>query len=200
MSERDRITTPLPEGAGDWTCDELAAALDAASEWTVRYRDSVDSFPVFPRVEPGEIRSRLAACPPRTPEPLERILDDMDDIIVPGLTHWNHPGFFAYFASSARGPSVIAELLIAAVGVNAMLWRTSPAATELELVVVDWLRQVVGLPEGFTGMILDTASTSSFTAVLAARERADPTIREAGVAGAAVPLRSYVSDQAHSSV
>ncbi|MDX1395833.1 MAG: pyridoxal-dependent decarboxylase [Gemmatimonadota bacterium] len=194
------MASPLPDLARDWTGVELREALDAASEWAVRYRARVAELPVFPSVVPGETQARLPPCPPREPEDLDVVLGDLDEIIVPGLTHWNHPGFFAYFASSARGPSVVAELLIAAVGVNAMLWRTSPAATELEGVVVDWLRQAVGLPEGFRGMILDTASTSSFTAVLAARERADPDAREDGVDPRRRSLAVYVSDQAHSSV
>jgi len=193
----DATPPPSRDEPRDWSSEELAAALAAAAEWTVGYRERVRELPVFPRVRPGEIRARLPECPPRDPEPMGRILEDLDRDIVPGLTHWNHPGFFAYFASSARGPSVVAELLIAALGVNAMLWRSSPAATELEEVVVDWLRQALGLPAEFRGMILDTASTSSFTAVLAARHRAAPEAREEGVGGRR--LVSYVSDQSHSS-
>ena len=187
-----------PLSPDDWGPADLAAALEAASEWTVRYRERVHELPVFPRVGPGEIRARLPESPPREPEPLGRVLEDLDRDIVPGLTHWNHPGFFAYFSSSTRGPSVVAELLIAALGVNAMLWRTSPAATELEEVVVDWLRQALGLPVAFRGMILDTASMSSFTAVLAARHRVAPEVRETGVGS--VRLASYVSEQSHSSL
>ena len=200
MPERNRVTTSLPPEAEDWSTDDLRSALAATADWAVRYRSDVRDLPVFSRVKPGDIRSRLPPGPPQTAEPLDEILSDMDEIVVPGLTHWNHPGFFAYFASSARGPSLIAELLIAAVGVNAMLWRTSPAATELEEAVVDWLRQAVGLPGDLRGMILDTASTSTFTAVLAARHAADPDSRERGVGVAAGRLRAYVSDQAHSSV
>jgi len=185
----------------DWSSDELARALAAASEWAVRYRERVADFPVFPDVAPGETRALLPQSPPRRPESFDSVLEDFDRIVVPRLTHWNHPGFLAYFSSAARGPSVVAELLIAAVGVNAMLWRTSPAATELELVVTDWLRQAVGLPAGFQGVILDTASSSSFAALLAARERAGENVREHGVGGqGAVPLTTYVSDQAHSSI
>lgn len=202
----DILTPPIVHSdrslaALDWTGDELARALAAASKWTVRYRERVQDYPVFPDVAPGEIRASLPQSPPREPEDFDSVLADFDQILVPGLTHWNHPGFLAYFASAARGPSVVAELLIAAVGVNAMLWRTSPAATELETVVVDWLRQAVGLPEGFRGVILDTASTSSFSALLAAREQAGDHVRERGVGGeGAVPLITYVSDQAHSSI
>ena len=207
VSATDGVTTARP-GAGppaaagttrDWSAETLRDALDRTSRWLLGYRERVGSLPVLPRTAPGEIRAALPARAPRDPEPFERVLEDFERLIVPGLTHWNHPGFLAYFASATRGPSVAAELMIAAVGVNAMLWRTSPAATELELVVVDWLREALGLPEGLRGVILDTASTSSFTALLAARERAGERVREAGLAGGP-PLAVYVSDQAHSSL
>ncbi len=174
-------------------------ALALASEWALNYREQIEEYPVFPKIAPGDVQARLAASPPRGPEPFDRVLSDFDENIVPGLTHWNHPGFLAYFASSARGPSVAAELLIAAVGVNAMLWRTSPAATEVEIVAVDWLRQAVGLPDSFRGVILDTASTSTFTALLAARERSGDSVREDGLANG-TPLTVYTSEQSHSSV
>lgn len=191
---------PAPDDAArDWDAGTLRDALERTSRWLLGYRDTVASLPVFPRVEPGETRAALPERAPRGPEPFARVLEDFERVIVPGLTHWNHPGFLAYFASAARGPSVAAELMIAAVGVNAMLWRTSPAATELELVVIDWFRQALGLPEGFRGVILDTASTSSFTALLAARERAGEDVRESGLRGGP-PLAVYVSEQAHSSL
>jgi len=186
-------------GARDWSPEALRDALRRATDWLLEYRARVGSLPVFPATVPGEIRDALPARAPRRPEPFERVLADFDRILVPGLTHWNHPGFFAYFASATRGPSVAAELMIAGVGVNAMLWRTSPAATELELVVVEWLREALGLPAGTRGVILDTASTSSFTALLAARERAGDHVRETGLGGSA-PLAVYVSEQAHSSL
>ena len=136
--------------AEDWSGDTLREALDRAAEWTVDYRKRVEQRPVLPDVQPGDVRRALAKTPPRTPEPFERVLADFDEHIVSGLTHWNHPGFLAYFSSSTRAPSIVAELLVAAVGVNAMLWRTSPAATEVERTAVDWLRQAVGLPESFS--------------------------------------------------
>lgn len=183
----------------DWSPETLRAALERTTRWLLGYRERVSTLPVLPRTAPGEIQAALPDRAPRRGEPFERVLDDFDRVIVPGLTHWNHPGFLAYFASAARGPSVAAELMIAAVGVNAMLWRTSPAATELEVVVVDWLRDALGLPEGLRGVILDTASTSSFTALLAARERAGDDVRESGLRGGP-PLAVYVSEQAHSSL
>lgn len=190
------------EHAPDLTPSEFREALEQVADWVARYREDIRSFPVASRLEPGDVRARLPAHPPATPEPLDRILADLDEIIVPGLTHWNHPGFMAYFASSAAGPSVLAELVIAALGVNAMLWRTSPAATELEMVTIDWLRQAVGLPDVFRGVIMDTASAASFTALLAAREVSGESVRELGLAGNAdhPALGVYVSDQAHSSL
>lgn len=185
--------------AHDWSRDQLEEALREATSWTLDYRDGVESRPVVPTVQPGDIQAKLAASPPREPEPFADVLADFDSEIVPGLTHWNHPGFMAYFSSCTRAPSVAAELLVAAVGVNAMLWRTSPAATEVELTAVDWLRQAVGLPASFDGLILDTASTSTFTALLAARERAAPGLRQVGLR-AAPELVVYTSDQSHSSV
>ncbi len=189
-------------GEPDWTSSEFRGALEQVADWVARYREDVASFPVASRLEPGDVRRRLPAHPPATPEPIERILADLDEIIVPGLTHWNHPGFMAYFASSAAGPSVLAELVIAGLGVNAMLWRTSPAATELEMVTIDWLRQAVGLPDAYRGVIMDTASAASFTALLAAREVSGESVREHGLAGNAdhPALGVYVSDQAHSSL
>ncbi|WP_419161265.1 pyridoxal phosphate-dependent decarboxylase family protein [Candidatus Palauibacter sp.] len=185
--------------SGDWGPETLRAALEAAAEWTVDYRQRVGGLPVFPVVEPGGVRRALGDRPPREPQSFERVLADFDEHIVSGLTHWNHPGFLAYFSSSTRAPSIVAELLIAAVGVNAMLWRTSPAATEVERTAVDWLRQAVGLPASFSGVILDTASTSTFTALLAARERAGTAVRTDGLAGGP-SLAVYTSEQSHSSV
>ena len=189
-------TDPAP---ADWSPETLRAALGRASQWTIDYRRRVGEFPVFPAIEPGQVRRALGDRPPREPDPFERVLADFDEHIVSGLTHWNHPGFLAYFSSSTRAPSIVAELLIAAVGVNAMLWRTSPAATEVERTAVDWLRQAVGLPASFSGLILDTASTATFTALLAARELAGTRVRADGLAGGPA-LAVYTSEQSHSSV
>ncbi len=185
--------------ASDWSAETLRAALESAAEWTADYRGRVEEYPVFPTVAPGDVRRALGSEPPRMAEPFERVLADFDEHIVSGLTHWNHPGFLAYFSSSTRAPSIVAELLVAAVGVNAMLWRTSPAATEVERTAVDWLRQAVGLPESFSGLIFDTASTATFTALLAARERAGAGVRDRGLPGGP-PLAVYTSEQSHSSV
>jgi aromatic-L-amino-acid decarboxylase len=169
-------------------------------DWIARYLEGAERLPVLSRVRPGEIRGALPASPPARPEALEAILADVERLIVPGLTHWNHPGFFAYFSNSSAPPAILAEMLSAAFNVNAMLWKTSPAATELEVVVLDWLRQMTGLPEGMFGVIQDSASSSTLVGLAAARE-AVPGLdaRRRGLVGQA-RLRMYASDQAHSSV
>jgi aromatic-L-amino-acid decarboxylase len=141
----------------------------AASEWVARYLEGVRERPVLAQVEAGEIRAALPASPPETAEPFAAVLRDLDEVLLPGVTHWNHPRFFAYFAVSGTEPGILAEFLTAALNVNAMLWRTSPAATELEELAVDWVRQLLGLPEGLHGHIEDTASTSTLAALTAAR-------------------------------
>ena len=160
-------------------------------DWIADYLAHPERYPVLSQVEPGSIRSQLPPSPPEKPEPMADILRDLEQIIVPGITHWNHPAFFAYFAVTGSGPGILGELLSAAFNVNGMLWRTSPAFTELEEQVLDWLRQMLGLPEDFKGIVYDTASTSTFHAFAAARELAGegPT-----------RLRAYTSNQAHSSV
>jgi aromatic-L-amino-acid decarboxylase len=197
-------------------CDEDAAAAmsDLPSsdlvthgreilDWIARYLDTPDAHPVVARTKPGEIRAQLPASPPEDGEPLATILEDVRRIIVPGVTHWNHPGFFAYFPTSASVPGILGELLTAGLNVNAMLWKTSPAATELEQLALDWLRQMLGLGAGWDGHINDTASISSLLALAAAREsRPELGIRERGMAGRSdLPrLRIYCSEHAHSSI
>lgn len=187
---------------GDLSPAEFRQASRRIADWVAGYREGVEAFPVLARVSPGDTAALLPHSPPERPEPLEAILADLDRIILPGLTHWNHPGFLAYFSSSSSAAGILAEFVIAALGVNAMLWRTSPAATELEQRMIAWLRELVGLPEAFEGILLDTASTSSFTALLAAREAAGLGARERGLAGRpeVPPLALYVSEQAHSSL
>jgi aromatic-L-amino-acid decarboxylase len=142
----------------------------AALEWVARYLEGVREYPVLAPVEPGEVRGALPASPPQRGEPFESILRDLDRVVLPGTTHWNHPRFFAYFATSGTEPGILAELLIAALNVNTMVWHTGPAATELEELVLDWTRQLLGLPEGLHGHIEDTASTATIVALAAARE------------------------------
>jgi aromatic-L-amino-acid/L-tryptophan decarboxylase len=161
----------------DVSADEVAAALTdfradghAAIEWAASYLERVGELPVLAQVEPGDIRARLPVRAPDDPEPFADVLRDLDEILLPGVTHWQHPRFFAYFATSASEPGILAELLAATLNSVAFLWRTAPAATELELVVLDWAADLLGLPAGWHGHIEDTASTSTFAACIAARE------------------------------
>ncbi|HTX32582.1 MAG TPA: aminotransferase class V-fold PLP-dependent enzyme [Solirubrobacteraceae bacterium] len=142
-----------------------AAALD----WAARYLERVGELPVLAQVSPGEIRSRLPASPPEDPEPFADVLRDLDEVLLPGVTHWQHPRYFAYFATSSSEPAILAELLAAALNSVALLWRTAPAATELEGVVLDWTAELLGLPSGWHGHIEDSASTSTLAAIIAAR-------------------------------
>jgi aromatic-L-amino-acid/L-tryptophan decarboxylase len=141
-----------------------------ALEWAARYLERVGELPVLAQVAPGEIRSRLPARAPDEPEPFTDVLRDLDDVLLPGVTHWQHPRYFAYFATSASEPAILAELLAATLNTIAILWRTSPASTELESVVLEWVADLLGLPSGWHGHIEDTASTSTFAAIVAARE------------------------------
>ncbi len=143
---------------------------EAALDWAARYLDGVGDFPVLAQVEPGDIRSRLPASPPEQPESFADVLRDLDEIIVPGLTHWQSPRFFAYFAVSASEPGILAELLAATLNSVAFIWRTSPASTELEALTLDWTAQLLGLPSEWHGHIEDTASVSTIAALAAARE------------------------------
>lgn len=173
-----------------------------AVDWISRYFENMDDFPVLPKIQPGDIKKQLPASPPENPEDFEDVLKDYENIIVPGTTHWNHPRFHAYFSVTGSLPGVIGEMLSAALNVNAMLWKSSPAATELEEVTMDWLRQMIGLPPEFDGVINDSASSSTMYAMAAAREAAGLQIREKGMAGRTdlPPLRFYCSEDTHSSV
>ncbi len=199
------MTTPARlsgRSAGDIPTDELRAALHRTADLVADYLERVGDYPVLPPVAPGEVAAALPVSPPAEAEPLDRILDDYQALIEPNSTHWNHPGFLAYFAITGSGPGIVGEMLAAALNVNAMLWRTGPAATELEERCCDWLRQMMGLPADFSGHINDTASISTLVALAAARHRLPLAIRAGGLAGRPeVPaLTVYASDQAHSSV
>lgn len=192
---------PAPSSRlGDMDPEEFRRYGHALIDWIAEYLAGSDRYPVLARVRPGEIRGALPARPPERGEAFDRIWADFERVLVPGLTHWNHPGFFAYFAISASGPGVLAELLAAALNQQAMLWRTSPAATELEEVALGWLRHLLGLPPTFEGVIYDTASISTLHALAAARQRAAPEVRARGLAGSSGGLRVYCSAHAHSSV
>jgi aromatic-L-amino-acid decarboxylase len=172
------------------------------ADWIADYLADPGRYPVLSKVRPGEIRDALPDRAPDRGESFDAIFSDFERVILPGITHWNHPGFFAYFAISASAPGVLAEFLSAALNVQAMLWRTSPSATELEEVVLGWLRKLLGLPDAFEGVIYDTASISTLHALAAAREVAVDDVRTRGLAGRSdLPgLRVYCSEHAHSSV
>ena len=171
-------------------------------DWIAEYLAGSERYPVLPRVSPGDVRAALPEAAPERGEPFDVIVADFERVIVPALTHWNHPGFFGYFAISASAPGVLAEFLSAALNQQAMLWRTSPAATELEEVSLGWLRGLMGLPDAFEGVIYDTASIASLHALAAAREVGVPGVRVDGLAGRADQgrFRVYCSEHAHSSV
>ncbi len=172
-------------------------------DWIADYLDNAERYPVMSRSKPGEIKALIPDSAPEIGEPMDTILEDFRRDILPGVTHWNHPRFFAYFPANNSAPSILGEMLSAGLGVNSMLWQTSPAATELEEKVMDWLGEMIGLPDGFHGVIQDTASTATMGALVCAREKATAfAVNAAGPAGlaGAGPLRIYASREAHSSV
>ena len=186
---------------GDMDPEAFRRDAHRIADWIADYLADPGRYPVLARVRPGDIRAALPDSAPASGESFESIFGDFEQIVLPGVTHWNHPGFFAYFAISASAPGVLAEFLSAALNQQAMLWRTSPAATELEEVVLGWLRRLIGLPDAFEGVIYDTASIATLHALAAAREVAVPDVRTAGLSGRDVPLlRVYCSEHAHSSV
>jgi aromatic-L-amino-acid decarboxylase len=182
------------------TPDEFRRHAHDLVDWMTDYLATVERYPVRAQVRPGEIAARLPPAPPLEGEPFERIFADFERIVLPGMTHWQHPGFFAYFPANSSPPSVLAEMLTATLGAQCMLWQTSPAATELETKTLDWLRQMIGLPEGFAGVIQDSASSATLCALLVARERATDWRANADGLGACPPLVFYASEEAHSSV
>ena len=168
-------------------------------DWSADYLNNIEELPVLPNVKPGEIKAKLPQTPPEQSEPFENIISDLNEIILPGVTHWQHPHFMAYFASSASGPGILADLISSTFNVNGMVWKSSPALTELEQTMLGWFRQMIGLPENYFGMIYDTASVSSLHAVACAREYANLGIREKGMS--AIPkLRLYCTEQTHNSI
>ncbi len=190
---RDASTT------GDMPPDEFRRHGHAVVDWMADYLEGVGTYPVLSPVSPGDVRGSLPASAPREGEAFEEIWDDFSAKILPGITHWNHPGFFAYFAVTGSGPGILGEMVSAALNVNAMVWRSSPAGTELEELTLDWLRELVGLPASFQGAINDTASSSSLYALAAARDGAVPEARQKGLFGTPA-ARIYTSAEAHSSI
>ena len=198
MTERSGGAPPL----GDMDGAAFRRAGHQLVDWIARYLDGAEQYPVLSRVRPGDIRDMLPDAAPEEGESFDAILADVERVIVPGITHWNHPGFFAYFAISGSGPGILAEFMSAAFNAQGMLWRTSPAVTELEEVALGWLRRLVPLPDTFEGVIYDTASIATLHALAAARQDAVPEVRERGLVGRAdvAGLRVYCSEHAHSSV
>jgi aromatic-L-amino-acid decarboxylase len=167
-------------------------------DWMADYMGNVDGYPVRAQTAPGDVSATLPVGPPATSETIDAIMADFETDILPGITHWQHPRFFAYFPANGSPPSVLAEMLTAAIGAQCMLWQTSPAATEMETRVTDWLRQMIGLPEGLHGVIQDSASSAILCAILTARERiTDWRVNESGMTGSP-PIVVYTSDQTHS--
>jgi aromatic-L-amino-acid decarboxylase len=206
MATIERASDDLPtadqlDGLLDMDQDAFRAAAHAVVDLLADYLETIEAQAVFPAVEPGEIVPRLPAEAPEEPESIDRILADVGSLVVPNATQWQHPGFLAYFATTASGVGILGEMLTAGLGQNAMLWRTSPIATELETVVVGWLRSALGLPPEFDGLITDTASTSSLIALAAARETAGLDAASLGLAARDVGgPRVYASAEAHSSI
>lgn len=194
-------TRAWPE-LGDMPAEDFRTALHRVADWIADYREGIEDLKISPDLEPGEIAARLPAAAPNEAIPFQDIFQEFKEIILPGIVHWGHPGFFGYFGSTTTAPGIIGEMLAAALNVSAMTWRTSPAATELETLVLDWLRQLLRLPRDFTGVIYDTASVAVLHALAAARENLGLEVRSRGLCGRpdVRPLRVYASDQAHSSV
>jgi aromatic-L-amino-acid/L-tryptophan decarboxylase len=192
-------TSPL----GDMPADEFRKFGHQLVDWAADYLETVEERPVQPTMKPGDLSRALPGAPPKTGEPMDKIIADLDRLVLPAVTHWNHPRFHAYFNSSSSGPGILGELVSATLNGNGMVWESCPAVAELEEVTLNWLRQMLGLPTGYWGMILDTASTSTLHGIAAARESlTDLKTREHGMPGRPdLPkLRVYISDFAHSSV
>ena len=187
---------------GDLPDEEFRRLLHEAADWIADYRAGIETRRVAPAHEPGMIMRELPTSPPDNPESMDEVLRDFDSLIMPGIVHWGHPAFLGYFATTTTAPGILGEMMAAALNVSAMTWQTSPAATELEAVVLDWIRQMLRLPVEFQGIVYDTASVAVLHALAAAREESGLDVRREGLAGRAeVPqLTLYASDQAHSSL
>jgi aromatic-L-amino-acid decarboxylase len=198
----ERLDPAQLGGLGDMSPEQFREAAHATVDLLADYLAHLEDFAILPAIEPGALRDQLPQEPPEGPEPVGAILADVARLVEPNATHWQHPGFLAYFATTASGPGILGEFVTAVLGQNAMLWRTSPVATELEEVVVGWLRRALGLPDAFDGLLTDTASTSSLIAIAAAREAAGLDAAARGLAGRpeiGVPV-VYASEEAHSSI
>jgi aromatic-L-amino-acid/L-tryptophan decarboxylase len=185
----------------DPTTTDFRAAAHKAVDWVADYLENIDSFPVLSRVQPGDVAKQFGDAPSESGKPYDALFAEFQEKILPGITHWNHPSFFAYFSITGSQAGILGELLSGAINANGMLWKTSPALTELETLALRWLRDALGLPSNLFGIINDTASINVFLALAAAREALGLNIRSEGIAGRDLPpLRIYCSEHAHSSV
>ena len=180
----------------------MREALHRMADWIADYRETIGTRAIVPHVQPGDVRLACSNEMPQRGEAMTQILDDLDTVVMPGIVHWGHPAFLGYFGSTSNGPALLGEMVAAALNVSAMTWKTSPAATELETVVLEWIRDLIGFPPELFGVVYDTASVAILHALAAARERVVPGARQGGIIGRAdLPLlRLYASDQAHSSL
>src|SRR5687768_6085707 len=190
-----------PRVLGDLSEEEFRAALDQAAQWSINYRSRIGERAISSDVKPGDVIASLPSEIPALPLPMDEIMADFEQLILPNLVHWGHPAFLGYFGSTTTAPGILGEIIAATLNVSAMTWATSPAATELESVVLLWLREMLRLPEEFFGVVYDTASIATLHALAAARESLTLNIRALGMTGRTdLPrLRLYASDQAHSS-
>jgi aromatic-L-amino-acid/L-tryptophan decarboxylase len=188
---------------GDFGDEEMRVELHRVAEWIASYRATLEERAIVPAMAPGEIAAKFPARAPEQGASMEQVMREVDALIMPGIVHWGHPAFLGYFGSTSNGPALLGEMIAAALNVSAMTWRTSPAATELEGVVLAWIRGLIGLPEAFMGIVYDTASVALMHALAGAREVAGSEVRSRGLVGRGAelePMRVYASDQAHSSV
>src|SRR5438270_10605832 len=187
---------------GDMPADDFRRFGREMVDWIADYFERIEEFPVLSQIEPGWLTTNLPGAPPEIGEDFSKVLRDVDELILPAVTHWNHPNFHGLFSTSTSSVGIFGEMLASAFDMKGMLWRTSPASTELEDVVLDWLRQMMDLPANFEGIIYDTASVSTMHAIAAAREKANLKVRDLGLTGRKdVPLmRVYASEHVHSSI
>jgi len=187
---------------GDLPAEDLRAQLHRMADWVADYKATIGDRVISPSVAPGKIAEQLRAAGWEHSAPLEQILGEFDEVVMPGILHWGHPAFLGYFGSTSNGPALLGEIAAAALNVSAMTWRTSPAATEMETITLEWIRDLIGLPDDLFGVVYDTASIATLHALAAARERSGGEIRKRGLAGRddLPTYRIYASDQAHSSV
>jgi aromatic-L-amino-acid decarboxylase len=205
-SPHDAVGAPGPQtgspqaaDVGDMSPEEFRRHAHEVVDWIADYLSGVEDLPVLPELAPGDLAERLAPVPPEQGDPMEQVLADFERLVVPAVTHWNHPRFHGYFAVTGSGPGILGEMLSAGLNINAMVWRASPAGTELEEHACAGVRDFVGLPAAFEGIIHDTASTSTLVALAAAREAVLPGVRDEGLQGQPA-VRVYTSEQSHSSV